>query len=217
MTGEAVAIADAYAPMSPWVVQRSARIRPLLVEGKLGDAVVAPRVSIGERSLGAGRHPAHRRAEHSRRDQHRALLRVVHELHSEAAAHLRRDHAKPVLVDSQTRRDKGAHDVHALALRVETVRIVGRVVACDRGTGFDRRGPHPVVGALDPDHMGSPRERGSRRFRVADPPHDRDFVAFPGVQHHGQRFVLHLDPLRRVGGGIDRRRHDHCHRIADEA
>ena len=91
---------------------------PLLVEGKLGDAVVAPRVGIGERGLGAGRHPAHRPAEHSRRDQHGALLRVVHELHSEAAAHVRRDHAKPALVDSQTRRDEGAHDVHALALRV---------------------------------------------------------------------------------------------------
>ena len=190
---------------------------PLLVEGKLGDAVVAPRVGVGERSLGAGRHPAHRRAEHARRDQHGALLRVVHELHSEAAAHVRRDHTKPVLVDSQTRRDEGAHDVHALALRVEAVRIVDRVVASDRGSGFDRGGPHPVVGAFDPDHVGGPRECEIRRFRVTDPSHYRDFVAFPGVKHHGHRFVLDLDPLRRVGGGIDRRRHDHCHRIADEA
>ena len=152
-----------------------------------------------------------------RRNEHRALLRVAHELHSEAAAHFRRHHAKPVFFDAQRRGDQRAHQVHALALGIEAIGAALGVVASDRGAGLDRRSPYPVVRALDPDHVGGPRERRRRRLGVAELAHHRDFVALARVQHRGQGLVVDLQPLRCVGGSLDRCRHHHRHGVADKA
>ena len=189
----------------------------LPVEGELGDAAVVPGVRVGEHGLGARRHPAHRRAEHPRRYEHRALLREAHELHPEAAADLRGHHAQPLFLDAERRGDQGAHQVHALALGVEPIRPACGIVTPDRGAGLDRRGPHPVVGALDPDYVGGAFERCRRRLGVAELTHHRDFLALARVQHRGQGFVVDLHALRRVGGGFDRCRHHHRHRVADKA
>ena len=190
---------------------------PFGVEREFGHARMVARLGVAHQRLAARGHPAHRLACQPRGEKHRTLLRVVHKLHTEAAADLGGHDPQPRLLDAEARRDQRTHQVHALGLGVEAVGAAHRIVAANGGTGLERQRADPVV---QPSHLHHVRRIGEGegdRIRIAERAHHRDLLARLRVEHRRKRRVLNRDALRAIerhGHGLG---DHHRHRITDEA
>ena len=194
----------------------------------------------GEERLGPVFDPLQGHVELLRQRRRHVLLAVDVDLGPEPAADFGRDGAHPVLAEARHPRREGAQDVRVLGRRPEGQLVLARLVVRHHPARFDGVRGQPlvdhalrddhvgvgerlvdgrVVDRLPAPHAGPPRQRTEGHVgRVVGvqhgrPPGHRQL----GVDHRGQR----LDVDGHRVGGVARRvavaRHDHRHRVADEA
>ena len=152
------------------------------IEAHAAHRVVVAGVRVAQQALGARARPAHRPAGDDGAPQHQRLLGVVVELHAEAAAHVRRDHAQLVLGNVERLGEVAAHDVRRLVGGPHRVAVVHLVVVPQVAAGLHRGGGDAVGGHRD---LGDVVGVGERRFRLLPEPvlGDQHLVGAEGGMH----------------------------------
>ena len=181
--------------------------------------------------LHAGLDPLDRLARALREEARQGLFAIDVELAAEATAHVRRDHAQLGLGYPQHDCREGADEVRDLGGGPERDGLgAGVVLGHDAARLDGDRGQAAVLHPLL-DHAIRPVARLlPGELAALERPVEGQVVVQAlvderragrerglGIGRHGQRVVLNVDELERVTRGLERRRDDRCHRLADEA
>ena len=179
------------------------------VQRQLRGRDVVPAVGVGHEGLGPLAGPLHRSAQLGRGPGDDRFLGVVVDLGAEAAAHVRRHHAKLAFRDLEHESPhQQPDDVRVLAGGEERVLVRARVVVADGDARFDGVGHQPVIGRLEPHHPMRASEGRLGGGGVADMPVEAHVARHRVVHGDGawaerrlqrrrgrKRLVFHLDEL----------------------
>ena len=149
-------------------------------------------MGVGEEGLLAIRHPAHRAAERTGREEHQPLFRVDCELDAESSADVGRADPQALRIDPEHRlREHRTNEVHPLTGGVQGVAAGVGIVEANRTSRFHRIDDHTVVDQRHRSDVDGPRKSGPCRLRIPDLPIEA-----------ARKGVLQVDP-RRAGPIVD--------------